>query len=229
MEFSATQHLLPRKDYLVFCAPRDAVMPSLRGIEQRLTLSPERAEVYKSEIKKLELGLGLPSSHLLGVLLQFTVHCVAISGDIGGMFNQVLLLPEDRPLLHILWCDMQTEEPPDTYEWQVLLFGMTCNPCCASFALQQNVALHSTPNEDVRFSVNKCFYIDNCLQSLPSAQEAQQLVDKICALLYSGGFNIRQRRSNDVTYLLKLGPAGVMDFSRQSWTTWVNPSPELAL
>lgn len=146
------------------------------------------------------------SPSLLGVLLRFREHCVAISGDIRGMFHQVLLLPEDRPLLRFLWRDLRREEPPDTYEWQVLPFGTTCSPCCATFALQQHVALHSTPDEDVRFSVNKCFYVDNCLQSLPSAQEARQLVDKLRALLSSGGFDIRQWASNKGEVISHLPP-----------------------
>lgn len=39
---------------------------------------------------------------LLGILLRFREHSVAISGDIHGMFHQVLLLPEDKPLLRFL-------------------------------------------------------------------------------------------------------------------------------
>lgn len=51
-------------------------------------------------------------------------------------------------------------------------------------------------DEDVGHSVERCFYVDNCLQSLPSAQEARQLLDKIRKLLATGGFDIRQWASN---------------------------------
>ncbi|KAJ8009554.1 hypothetical protein DPEC_G00090090 [Dallia pectoralis] len=68
---------------------------------------------------------------LLGVLLRFGEHAVGISGDIKGMFHQVQLLPEDRPLLRFLW-RQEKEEPPDVFEWQVLPFGTTCSPCCAT-------------------------------------------------------------------------------------------------
>lgn len=46
------------------------------------------------------------SSSLLGVLLRFREHSTAVSSDIKGMFHQVRLLPEDRPLLRFLWPDM---------------------------------------------------------------------------------------------------------------------------
>ncbi len=40
---------------------------------------------------------------LLGVLLRFREHTVAVSADIRGMFHQVRLLPEDRHLLRFVW------------------------------------------------------------------------------------------------------------------------------
>lgn len=80
---------------------------------------------------------------LLGVLLRFRDHAVAVSGDIKGMFHQVRLLPEDRPLLRFVWRDLRWDEPAAVYEWQVLPFGTTCNPCCAAFALQRHVRQQS--------------------------------------------------------------------------------------
>lgn len=133
---------------------------------------------------------------LLGVLLRFHEHSVAISGDIKGMFHQVRLIPEDWSLLRFVWRDMDREQPPAVFEWQVLPFGTTCSPCYAMFALQRHVIDHSQPGEVVRFSVEKCFYADNCLQSLPTPEEARQLVDKLRRLLSSGGFELRQWASN---------------------------------
>ena len=74
---------------------------------------------------------------LLGVLLRFRQHAIAVSGDIKGMFHQIRLLPPDRPLLRFLWRDMNKDIPPTVYQWQVLPFGTTCSPCCAIYALQK--------------------------------------------------------------------------------------------
>lgn len=132
---------------------------------------------------------------LLGVLLRFREHVVAISGDIKGMFHQVRLLPEDRPLLRFVWRDSR-DESPQVFEWQVLPFGTTCSPCCATFALQRHLNNHSQPGEDVRFSVERNFYVDNCLQSLPTPEHARELIDKLRQVLASGGFDLRQWASN---------------------------------
>ncbi len=76
-------------------------------------------------------------STLLGVLLRFREYPVAVSSDTKGMFHQVRLLLEDKPFLRFLWRDMDRSTSPDVYEWQVLPFGTTCSPCCATFALQR--------------------------------------------------------------------------------------------
>ncbi|XP_053710099.1 uncharacterized protein LOC128752671 [Synchiropus splendidus] len=134
---------------------------------------------------------------LLGVLLRFREYPVAVSGDIKGMFHQVRLLPEDRPLLRFLWRDLNGDEAPKVYEWQVLPFGTTCSPCCATYALQSHVAANSQPGDKLRFSVEKCFYVDNCLQSVRTPDEAKLLVDQLRELLAPAGFDLRQWACNN--------------------------------
>ncbi|KAK0156275.1 hypothetical protein N1851_000422 [Merluccius polli] len=242
--------LLRRRDMPLFQATKEAVMPTLRGVERRLAKDLAQAAAYRVEMEKLikagsviKCGPEAPAdegheawyiphhmvSHngknrlvfncsyqyrgqslndyllpgptlgasLLGVLLRFREHAVAISGDIKGMFHQVRLLPPDRALLRFVWRDVSRGEPPAVYEWQVLPFGTTCSPCCATFALQRHVNDHSQPDEDVRMSVERCFYVDNCLQSVPTIAEARHLVDKLRTLLASAGFELRQWASNE--------------------------------
>ncbi|KAE8278169.1 hypothetical protein D5F01_LYC23757 [Larimichthys crocea] len=131
---------------------------------------------------------------LMGVLLRFRQHSVAISGDIKAMFHQVRLLAEDRPLLRFIWRHMQREEPAKVYEWQVLPFGTTCSPCCATYALQRHVK--DGGEEDIETSVLQSFYVDNCLQSFPTEGQAKSFLDRLRARLATGGFEIRQWISN---------------------------------
>lgn len=133
---------------------------------------------------------------LLGVLLRFREHPVAISSDVKGMFHQVRLLEEDKPFLCFLWWDMKVNEKPTVYKWQVLPFGTTCSPCCAIFALQSHVNQHTEMEEDVRLSVEHNFYVDNYLQSLLSEEQAKKLGDRLQSLLMEGGFELRQWASN---------------------------------
>lgn len=129
-------------------------------------------------------------STLLGVLLRFREHAVAISGDIKPMFHQVRLLPEDQPLLRFLWRNMERERSPDIYEWRVLPFGTTCSPCCAVYALQRYVRDHIAGNEDVMEYVLRAFYVNNCLQSFHSSKQAKEFIYKLRDFLAAGGFEI---------------------------------------
>ncbi len=133
---------------------------------------------------------------LLGVLLRFRQYAVAISGDIRAMFHQIRMLPEDQPLLRFLWRDMERDRTPDIYKWRVLPFGTTCSPCCATYALQRHVRDNTEGNEEVVEPIQQSFYVDNCLQSLQCQHQAKKLIDKMRALLTTGGFDIRQWASN---------------------------------
>lgn len=145
------------------------------------------------------------------------------------MFHQVHLLPEDEPFFRFLWRDMDHSRPPDIYQWQVLPFGTTCSPCCATFAFQKHVIDHSTPEEDSRHSIENCFYVDNLFQSFPSISEAKKLVHKRQELLQSGCFELRQCASN-VTDIISHFPPALTSESRDLWLSMdVADTPERAL
>ncbi|KAF1394225.1 hypothetical protein PFLUV_G00024320 [Perca fluviatilis] len=155
---------------------------------------------------------------LLGVLLRFREHPFVISSDIKGMFHQVRLLPKDKPLLRFLWREMRRNDPPDICQWQVLPFGTTSSPCCATFALQKHVANHTEAGDKLRTSVEQCFYVDNCLQSLRTADEARQLMDDLRHFLAEDGFELRQWASNCPSIISHL-PS---EFRSQSSELWFN-------
>ncbi|KAK7930869.1 hypothetical protein WMY93_007264 [Mugilogobius chulae] len=153
-------------------------------------------EFHGQNLNRLLLPGPVLGPSLLGVLLRFRQHPVAISGDIKAMFHQIRLLPKDCPLLRFLWRNMEREAPVDVYEWQVLPFGTTSSPCCAIYAVQRHVRDHQPGYEDVLSSVLESFYVDICLQSFPTEKDAVHLLNRLRALLSSGGFEIRQWMSN---------------------------------
>ncbi|KAM9802571.1 uncharacterized protein ACBT44_014811 isoform 3-T4 [Syngnathus typhle] len=167
-------------------------------------------------------ALGPP---LLSVILRFREHCVAFSSDIRGMFHQVRLLPQDQPLLCFLWRDLKRDEQPAIYQWKVLPFGTTCSPCCATYALQRHVTDHTQPTDAVQDSVLRHFYVDNCLQSVSSAEEAKSIIDKLQTLLAEGGFELRQWASTHPETIHQL-PAEIRSVSAEKWITQGHPGSE---
>ncbi|XP_057679968.1 uncharacterized protein LOC130908509 isoform X2 [Corythoichthys intestinalis] len=153
---------------------------------------------------------------LVGVLIRFRQLQVAVSGDIRAMFHQVRLLPEDTPLLRFIWRDMDCENPPDVYEWQVLPFGTTSSPCCAIFALQQHARNYEESHPEILRSVQQSFYVDNCLESFPTIAAAKLRVDQLRTLLADGGFDLRQWASNEQAVLAHL-PTEARSSSTEQW------------
>lgn len=141
------------------------------------------------------------------------------------MFHQVRLLTEDKPLLRFLWRDLKTENPPDVYEWQVLPFGTTCSPCCATYALQRHVFNHCQQGDNLQQSVEQCFYVDNCLQSTQSALEARELIDGLRSLLITGGFEIRQWASNEASVVNHL-PKEARSENTEFWISHSQSEPQ---
>ncbi|XP_028301819.1 uncharacterized protein LOC114462917 [Gouania willdenowi] len=161
---------------------------------------------------------------LVGVLLRFRQHQVAVSSDIRAMFHQISLLPEYRPLLRFIWRDLRCEDQPDVYEWQVLPFGTTSSPCCAIFALQQHARNHQDTHPEVLQSVQQSFYVDNCLESFPTISTARQRVDQLRTLLAEGGFDLRQWASNQSTVITHL-PTDARSSATEQWLSQSRTDP----
>ncbi|XP_027861387.1 uncharacterized protein LOC114137071 [Xiphophorus couchianus] len=162
---------------------------------------------------------------LLGVLLRFREHTIAVSSDIKGMFHQVRLLPEDQPLLRFIWRDLQRDTPPKVYEWQVLPFGTTCSPCCAICALQRHIHDHSHQGEDVCDAIEKNFYVDNWLQSFSSPDVAKEVVEKLRSVLSEAGFELRQWASNTPDLIAHL-PKELRSENSEQWLNQTDVDPQ---
>lgn len=55
------------------------------------------------------------SPSLLGVLLHFREHAIAVSDDIRSMFHQIRLVSHDKPVLLFLWWDQNSERVPEVF------------------------------------------------------------------------------------------------------------------
>ena len=106
-------------------------------------------------------------------------------GDIEAMFHQVKVPKEDRDYLRLLWWPGgNTELEPREYRMAVHLFGATSSPSCANIALRQTAIDHGTEfDKSVITTVNKNFYVDDCLKSFETEQNAIQLVQDLSVLL----------------------------------------------
>ena len=79
----------------------------------------------------------------------------------------------------------------------VHLFGARLSPSCSSFSLKKTAEDNRKYfNAETIDTVNRNFYVDDCLKSVASKDEAVQLVDQLLALLRRRGFRLTKWLSN---------------------------------
>ena len=101
------------------------------------------------------------------------------------MFYQVRVPPNDCDALRFLWSsDGNLSEEPKEYEMGVHSFGGASAPTCANFALKKmardNEAGYSPT---VIKTVEKNFYVEDCLKSVSEEDEAVDLAKQLRKLL----------------------------------------------
>ena len=143
---------------------------------------------------------------LVGVLLRFRKEKIAMVSDIKAMFHQVRVDPKDHAFLKFLWWpNGDTKLPVEEFCMKVHLFGATSSPSCANFSLLQTAEDNSILYEQkIVETVRKNFYMDDCLKSVSSKEEALHLYKKLTDLLRKGGFNLTKWLSNCSAVLNKI-------------------------
>ena len=152
----------------------------------------------KSLNTELYTGPDLLNS-LVGVLLRFRNHKIALVADIEAMFHQVKVQPPDRDALRFLWADLPSENSAiDTYQMLVHIFGATDSPCCANFAVKSVARDHGKKYSAAAVeSILKSFYADDLLKSVITTEEAIALAKELVDLMKTVGFRLTKFISNN--------------------------------
>lgn len=135
---------------------------------------------------------------LFGVLMRFRQERIALMADIESMFYQVRVVDADCTYLRFLWWpDGNLQGELQEYQMVVHLFGAASSPACSNFALRKTAEDNSKHfSEAVVTTVKRNFYVDDCLKSLPSVEEASQHASDLRSLLSRGGFRLTKWISN---------------------------------
>ena len=123
---------------------------------------------------------------------------IVLMSDIEAMFHQVRVPETDADLLQFLWWpNGDFSQQMVEYRMVVHLFGATSSPSCANFALRKcaedNKQLF---NQKVFDTIMHSFYVDDCLASIASEDEAITLYQDLVKLCAKGGFHLTKWLSN---------------------------------
>ena len=140
---------------------------------------------------------------LVGVLTRFRQYPIATMADIESMFHQVRVTETDRDVFRFLWWpDGNLNLELKTYRMNVHLFGAVSSPSIANYALRR-----SAEDNQGRFDNNAVqtvlqnFYVDDCMKSHPTVEEAIANAKEVRELLSKGGFRLTKWISNNLNVL----------------------------
>lgn len=101
-----------------------------------------------------------------------------VSGsDLERMFHQFHVALEARNYLTFLWWEGgQLETEPKEYRMTVHLFGVRSSPGCANFRLKYQAQQQKTHFPSAAALIERNFYVDDGLTSIPTVKEAKELI-----------------------------------------------------
>ena len=145
-------------------------------------------------------------NNLVGVLLRFRNHPIAIVADIEAMFMQVRITEEDRDAVRFLWQDdMNSTDSPQVYQMLYHILGAKDSPCCASYALRKTAMDYEQDfAEETKRTVFRNFYMDDLIKSVKDTKQAVELSYELIKMLSKGGFNLTKFNSNSPHVLKQL-------------------------
>ena len=111
------------------------------------------------------------------------------------MFLQVGVIPDDRPSLRFLWREDPASEVA-VFQYVRHIFGSKDSPTCANYALRRTATDNTSQFPEAAQSVINNFYMDDYLESSPTAEEATQKAEDLVKLLSLGGFKLTKFLSN---------------------------------
>lgn len=164
---------LPRDDGKVWYLPHHPVFHSKKPDKVRILFDCSAKHHGTSLNDNILLGPDL-TNNLVGVLTRFRQEPFAVMGDIEAMFHQVHTLDDDCDALRFLWwSDGNLASEPEEYQMNVHIFGAISSPSCANFALLRTAEDNQQDFEEpIISSVKNNFYVDDCLKSLPTVDDA---------------------------------------------------------
>ncbi|UYV64112.1 hypothetical protein LAZ67_2006597, partial [Cordylochernes scorpioides] len=122
------------------------------------------------------------------IMLRFRLNKIGVVADIEKAFLQISVAKEDRQFLRFLWWEDGKQENLRIYQHKRVVFGVTSSP----FLLAATLKLHLEQYEREIIPLLKCMYMDNCVNSVTSLEEAQVFQQQSIDLLSPAGFNLRE-------------------------------------
>ncbi|XP_003741472.2 LOW QUALITY PROTEIN: uncharacterized protein LOC100908636 [Galendromus occidentalis] len=129
---------------------------------------------------------------IVGVLLNFRLHAVAVSADIARAYLCINVSESDRQLFRFLWQGPEDTQPR-CYQMKKVTWGATPSGFLLAATLREHF-LRVDPESTMR--LGESFYHDDLLRSFPSVADARIFADTIQDNLRSAGMELAKWKTN---------------------------------
>lgn len=135
---------------------------------------------------------------LVDVLIRFRQDCIAFACDIQQMFHQVRFPSDSNISLRLLWFkDNDPQKELIEYEFSVHAFGLKSSPAAANFSVRQTALDNESEASPATVeTMLKQLYVDDCLNSEPTVEEALTRINEINELAATSSFKFVKYTSN---------------------------------
>ncbi|XP_030209647.1 uncharacterized protein LOC115541880 [Gadus morhua] len=148
------------------------------------------------------------NNSLIGVLIRFRKEQVAVIADIQQMFHCFLVRKDHRNYLRFLWYrDNDMSKDIVDYRMTVHVFGNSPSPSVAIYGLRRAIheGAHKHGEDTVQF-VERHFYVDDGLISVPTEAEAISLLQRTQTSLSESNLRLHKFASNREAVLQAFAP-----------------------
>lgn len=137
------------------------------------------------------------TSKLIMVFMQFRRHRYTMTADIKEFFFQIGMDERDRSMFRFFWWSDEQMQDVIVLEANVHMFGLASSPTVAAYTLKRigKDAVGRYP-ENVSTTLDRKFYVDDLMTSVPTIEESRQLKADLKAVLAEAGMNLCKFRSN---------------------------------
>lgn len=88
---------------------------------------------------------------IFDVLLKFQMHQIGITADIERAFHQIMINPDDRDMLRLLWVDDVSSREPQVVQYRFcrLVFGITLSPAILQCVIQHHLSRYKNSHAEL--------------------------------------------------------------------------------
>ncbi|XP_061432402.1 uncharacterized protein LOC133358195 isoform X1 [Lethenteron reissneri] len=140
------------------------------------------------------------NNSLLGLLIRFRKESIAVTADIQQMFHCFIVREDDRNYLRFLWYhNNNVDDRFVEYRIKVHVFGNSPSPAVATYGLRRTVqAGEGEFGKDAKRFVERDFYVDDALKSMPTASKAIDLLQRTQGMLATANLRLHKIASSSV-------------------------------